>query len=335
MVLVDSGYHEYSIQIIGYYSHSFSIILGESKCAFQNLKKSYSKKRNNLKKAKRSGAGLKDIQKYEKQLEECAFLGWLNNFVSLRDDTKNNITNGNNGQDFTESSGNDFGGDDDDDDDDDDDNNDYDIPSDAETVAKLVCNKRKIPQNRDAQSRFDSDQPDTSSKGQICTPKETAKSQTSREPPRSKYRINEKKAKRPNVDDASVEALKAITKRLTEKAQTATPTVDKIDDDEVFGKMVTAELKKLSQEFKIRLKHGINNLIFQYQIANLQKDKASNDPVQHRPPVAGANASTPAVSPFTQSPTSSYFQNTGGMTFQFENRSFTHDASMNDKGHYQ
>ena len=69
-------------------------------------------------------------------------------------------------------------------------------------------------------------------------------------------------------------------------------------------------------------------------MANLQQDKARSDPVQHQPSIAGANASTP-VSPFTPPPTSFYFQNTGGMSFQFENKSYKHDASMSDNGHYQ
>ena len=44
-------------------------MLGESKNCFTNLKKKYSKKKNDLKKAKRSEAGLADIQTFEKQLE--------------------------------------------------------------------------------------------------------------------------------------------------------------------------------------------------------------------------------------------------------------------------
>ena len=58
-----------------------------------NVKKEYSKKKNNLRRAKRSGFGLADIQKFEKQLENYSFLGWLNNFLKLRNDTRSNLKN--------------------------------------------------------------------------------------------------------------------------------------------------------------------------------------------------------------------------------------------------
>ena len=39
------------------------------------------------------GAGLADIQKCEKQLENYRFLGWLNNFLKLRNDVRSNLKN--------------------------------------------------------------------------------------------------------------------------------------------------------------------------------------------------------------------------------------------------
>ena len=41
------------------------------------------------------GAGLADIQKFEKQLENHSFLGWLNNFLKLRNDIRSNLKNDN------------------------------------------------------------------------------------------------------------------------------------------------------------------------------------------------------------------------------------------------
>ena len=40
-------------------------------------------------------AGLADIQKFEKQLENYSFLGWLNNFLKLRNNTRTNLKNDN------------------------------------------------------------------------------------------------------------------------------------------------------------------------------------------------------------------------------------------------
>ena len=67
--------------------------MGESGNCFTNLKKKYSKKKNDLKRVKRSGAGFADIQKFEKQLENYCFLGWLNSFLKIRNDTRGNLKN--------------------------------------------------------------------------------------------------------------------------------------------------------------------------------------------------------------------------------------------------
>ena len=40
-------------------------------------------------------AGLADIQKFEKQLENYSFLGWLNNFLKLRNNTRSHLKNDN------------------------------------------------------------------------------------------------------------------------------------------------------------------------------------------------------------------------------------------------
>ena len=39
-------------------------------------------------------------------------------------------------------------------------------------------------------------------------------------------------------------------------------------EDDLFGKLVAAKLKSLPQKGKYRLKHEINNLIFNYQLQN-------------------------------------------------------------------
>ena len=62
----------------------------KSKNCFTNLKKKYSKKKNDLKWAKGSAAGLADIQKFEKQLDNYSFLDWLNHFLKLKNDTRSN-----------------------------------------------------------------------------------------------------------------------------------------------------------------------------------------------------------------------------------------------------
>ena len=40
------------------------------------------------------------------------------------------------------------------------------------------------------------------------------------------------------------------------------------DEDDLFGKLVAAELKKLPERQKYKLKHDINNLMYNYKLQN-------------------------------------------------------------------
>ena len=60
--------------------------------ASQSSKK-YSQKKNDLKRAKSSKAGLTDIKKFQKQLENYSFLSWLSHFPKLRNDKRSNLKN--------------------------------------------------------------------------------------------------------------------------------------------------------------------------------------------------------------------------------------------------
>ena len=63
---------------------------GEGQKLFENIKKKYSKKRIQLKKAKQSGAGRDDIDMFHIHLDEYSFLAWLDPYMKMRD-TKNTV----------------------------------------------------------------------------------------------------------------------------------------------------------------------------------------------------------------------------------------------------
>ena len=71
---------------------------------------------------------------------------------------------------------------------------------------------------------------------------------------------------------------KVLNKRLTSMND------EKQDDeDDLFGKLVAAELKSLPQRQKYRLKHEINNLIFNYKLQNendVNHNERSADKIQ-------------------------------------------------------
>ena len=67
-------------------------MIGEkAKAFYENLKKKYSKKKNDYKKCNRSGASVKDVEKAERALASYQFMAWLDKFTKLRD-CKTNIS---------------------------------------------------------------------------------------------------------------------------------------------------------------------------------------------------------------------------------------------------
>ena len=83
--------------------------------------------------------------------------------------------------------------------------------------------------------------------------------------------------------DDSAEVLKTINKRLREKSTIFSEKVKK-GEDEIFGDMVAAELKGLSCSIlKVKFKHEVNNLIFKYQMLNLQQNAQPNPPSNLHP----------------------------------------------------
>lgn len=63
---------------------------GEASRKWDNLKKKYNRKKNNLKKKSASGAGLADVESCIKDLKEYSFLSWLDQHSALRE-SKTNI----------------------------------------------------------------------------------------------------------------------------------------------------------------------------------------------------------------------------------------------------
>ena len=85
-------------------------------------------------------------------------------------------------------------------------------------------------------------------------------------------RRKSKKKDTSQQDDDTAEIFKTINKRLQERSIIFSEKVLK-GEDEIFGDMVASELKDLSCSIlKIKFKHEVNNLIFKYQILNLQQN---------------------------------------------------------------
>ena len=95
----------------GFNERFFFLLLREPERLFENLKKRFSKRKNALKRLKRSGAGRNDgVQKAEEELRKYAFLEWTNPYVATRDSISNldvtpgrsDVVNGNLHEEFEE-----------------------------------------------------------------------------------------------------------------------------------------------------------------------------------------------------------------------------------------
>ena len=85
----------------------------------------------------------------------------------------------------------------------------------------------------------------------------------------SKSNIVKKEENITTVDDPQTEVLKVISKRLADRESIN-------NEDDVFGKMVAAELKSLPKRLKFRFKHEINNSIYKFQEVNFQEMENQN-----------------------------------------------------------
>ena len=103
-----------------------------------------------------------------------------------------------------------------------------------------------------------------------------------------------------------LEVLKTINKRLKKIFLEEI----KKGEDENFGDMVASELKGISCSIlKVKFKHEVNNLIFKYQMLNLQQNAQPNLPIQSLP------STFQLTTPPSQSNGAVFMQNTNGRSF--------------------
>ena len=76
-------------------AHIFSLILGEAKQRFDNLKKRFSKKKSKYKKATKSGSGSREAKQAETELKKYDSLSWFAPYLRLKGNTVSNLPNTN------------------------------------------------------------------------------------------------------------------------------------------------------------------------------------------------------------------------------------------------
>lgn len=68
---------------------NFFYLSGTAQKLFENIKKRYSKRRQAVLKASRSGSGRNDVETVENQLKDYEFMAWINPFIKTRKSKSN------------------------------------------------------------------------------------------------------------------------------------------------------------------------------------------------------------------------------------------------------
>lgn len=139
-------------------------------------------------------------------------------------------------------------------------NTDDNLPNSSKISAEENINEEGSEEEDDGDSIFGHDD------DSIDVTSERSSSVTSREkldtkPSQTSTKNREKWSKKKTKDATEIELMKKITTAI--EGPPAEPKEQ--DADDIFGMMVAKELKSLHNKKKRKLKHEINNLIFQYQ----------------------------------------------------------------------
>ena len=228
-------------------------ISGErAKRLFDNLKKRLNKRRNDLRRAERSGTSSSAVTLAEARLEPYQFLAWLQPYIRTRTTIKNlNVSQSLKNP----------------------------IPSMSAAPSHEVV---VINDVKGEEIAFSNDNDNvslyTSSNDGGTTPalgvkrKSPIDSDISEVLQKPKWQNN-----RPNLDNIEVRPLKTM-ERVSETSKEE----EKKDDCDIFGMLVAVELKKLTNYNKMVAKQQIQNLIFQLQMNQEQKEQQQRQQHQQR-----------------------------------------------------
>lgn len=221
------------------------------------MKKKYSRKKVNYQKASRSGAGEKDIRTAKKDLEEYSFLLWLDDHTRLRK-TKSNLG---------------------------------DIGESQAEENTQVAEEFYEEETRDSREELEEDEDsDDEMENELKSPT------TKRKFVASKKLSNKPKVTAHALMGAELDVMKNFSRALKEKSST---TVNKDlkqdDDDDLFGKIIAAEVRKFPEAIKFRVKHEINNVIFNYKVR--QTESVSDLTIPLQSPSASSASLSPVYPP--------------------------------------
>ena len=217
--------------------HKSIVLIETASKQFDVLKKRYSRKRQALKKASRSGSGAKETEAAQKDLEPYLFLSWLDDHVRNYRNTKSNLDSQECMQETNQESY----------------ENDEDVLEDSDI---------------DETSSIEDGCTNTFLKSPVFEP---AKKTLKKEKKASKKRSETSSAKMER-DEIELELMSGMSKVIHSQLNKD----GSVNYDDIFGQMVAAELKTFSEHIKFRVKHEINNVIFNFKAQKFQSCSLSS-----------------------------------------------------------
>ena len=237
----------------------FFILDVRAKTSFENLEKNYTKKRSNLRNAKRSGSSRESVEKAENEIRQLKFFTWIDQFIQPRssrssfdtDETQSNVP----------ISANLF-----------DDRFNYDEEEEIVNVTE--------PTEEDTNNSMENSDTD-----QLEESLEMYPAMISPEAPGSKQNVQGKtKSKEPSsrkkiplvndreMDQQKFSFLKNINERMSENKRR------KIEDaEDRFVSTVADELRELPKMERFLAKNEIRNVLFRYQMQVIQQTTTTNN----------------------------------------------------------
>ena len=245
---------------------------------FDNLRKRYNKKKNDVKKSKKSGSATTDAEKAEKALAPYKFLSWLDAFVYTRE-SKTNLMD----EERNESQDN---------------NNENDL-SDGDEMKENEVYVEETGDSIDADSGvlYNGDEDaDSSTNTEMFTSPEPArkKQKNSLNTSKTTQPRSNKSTKATYLDEMELSVIKSLKDDLSRSNNNA-HSEKELDSVDLFARSLASDLKNLKERDLHMAKHEIRNIVFKYQMAQFDRQ-----PILTPPPIDARKTGTPNMGYYQQ-----------------------------------
>ena len=220
-----------------------------AKSSFEKLKKRYNRKKNDLKKAKRSGISTKEVEKAERALQEYQFLFWLDKFTYIRE-SRTNVEQGDSS-------------------DDEEDDEEMDL---AESPQNIVNSRQSEDEEEVTEETQNTSSLNISRESSTFTnpPKKddsVKKTQKNNKALNKSSKAKSKSAKSEYLEDMEINLIRDLGQSLASEKKVQKHVPDNID---TYVQSLASDLRTFSPREYAMIKHEFQGVIFKYQMSKFQ-----------------------------------------------------------------